>query len=112
VAPLRQDEVTGVAALAAHGDALFTGCQPEEILAPAPRIRFTRDGGRYRATFPLPGASSESLEVLKVEDELVVRAGERRRSLVLPRRMAALDVEGAKLSRGELTVSFAAMVGG
>lgn len=111
-APLQQDEVTGVEALAAHGDALFTNCEPQSTLSPPPRLRFTRDAGRYCATLPLPGATKSTLEVLKVEDELVIRAGDRRRSLVLPRRMAALDVESAKLRGGELTVSFAATLGG
>jgi len=101
-----------VAALAAHGDALFADCQPQAILSPPPRLRFTRDGGRYCATLPLPGATKSTLEVLKVEDELVIRSGDRRRSLMLPRRMAALEVESATLRRGELTVSFAATLGG
>ena len=56
-----------------------------------------------------PGASmnlAEKLEVAVVGDELVVRAGSRRRALILPRRIAPLPLKAARLENGLLTVSF------
>jgi hypothetical protein len=41
-----------------------------------------------------------------VEDELIVRAGARRRALMLPARIAASRLAGARLTGGELVVSF------
>ncbi len=106
-APLREDEVTGVESLASHGRELFGAHEPDAILAAAPRVRFERSTDGYRARLPLPGARPADLDVSKVEDELVVRAGERRRSVLLPRRVAPLELEGARWSEGELVVSFA-----
>jgi arsenite-transporting ATPase len=106
-APLQDDEVTGVERLAHHGRTLFADRDPVARLAAGPRPRFARDGAGYRLELPLPGADLASLDVAKIEDELVVRAGAVRRAIKLPRRVAALDVQGARLADGWLEVSFA-----
>ncbi|MDP6244431.1 MAG: TRC40/GET3/ArsA family transport-energizing ATPase, partial [Myxococcota bacterium] len=96
-APMRSDEVTGLERLATHGEALFAGVEPEAVLSTAPRVVFRRDGDAYLAVVPLPGADPAQLEVAKVEDELTITTGLRRRSLKLPRRMASLVLEAARL---------------
>ena len=70
------------------------------------RIRFSRDAEAYRVHMPLPGAGIEELDVTKVEDELVVRAGSLRRALKLPRRIAPLSLECSRFVDGELEVVF------
>ncbi len=105
-APLQEDEVTGVAALAAHGEALFGGHAPGAVLARAPRVRFRKEGDGYRAEVPLPHAERESLDVAKLADELLITTGARRRALALPRRIAALDLAGARLEPEGLVVRF------
>jgi HSP20 family molecular chaperone IbpA len=54
----------------------------------------------------LPGASAADLDVAVIEDELVVRAGSRRRSIPLPPRVARLSLGDAELRDGTLVVSF------
>lgn len=103
-APLRADEVTGLERLATHGEALFAGVEPEAILSEAPRVAFRRDGDAYLAVVPLPGADPAQLEVVKVDDELTITTGLRRRSLKLPRRMASLALEAARLDGASLVV--------
>jgi arsenite-transporting ATPase len=105
-APLAQDEVIGLASLAAHGEALFADCEPDAVLSQVPRVRFSRSGEGYLVTLPLPGAGSDELDVTVVEDELVVRVGSRRRALILPRRVAPLPLTAARLEDDVLTVSF------
>ena len=105
-APLAQDEVIGLASLAAHGALLFADCEPDAILSEVSRVRFSRSGEGYCVSLPLPGATPDELDVVVVEDELVVRAGSRRRALMLPRRVAPLPVTAARLEDGVLTVSF------
>ena len=105
-APLQDDEVMGLERLSAHGQQLFAGVEPDAVLSVAPRLRFAREGAGYRAVIPLPHAEREELDVTKVEDELVIRAGSRRRALKLPRRIAPLVLSGARLERGVLTVHF------
>ena len=108
-APLARDEVIGVEALAEHGRRIFDRHEPHGTISRAPRIRMTRDrdGARHCVSVPLPGASAEELEVAMIEDELVVRAGSRRRAITLPPRIARLALESARLEDGVLRVIFA-----
>jgi arsenite-transporting ATPase len=105
-APLREDEVTGLASLVAHGEELFVNCEPDATLSEMPRIRFAREKGGYCVRLPLPGAQLSDLDLTKVEGDLFIRAGSLRRALVLPRRMAGLSIREARLQDGELAVYF------
>ena len=104
LAPLQDDEATGLERLAQHGEALFADVQPEALLSSAPRLRFERAGSGYRALVPLPGATASELEVVKVADELTITTGVRRRAIKLPQRMAALDLHAARLDKATLVV--------
>ncbi len=105
-APLQDDEVVGLERLRAHGEGLFAEVEPDAVLARLPRMRVVRDGPGYRMELPLPEARADDLDVAKLEDELVIRAGPLRRSLVLPRRLAPLDLASARLAEGRLVVRF------
>jgi arsenite-transporting ATPase len=111
-ASLQDDEVTGLERLAAHGCELFAGREPDSILCKPERLRFSRDGSDYCVELPLPNAEPASLEVTKVEGDLVIRAGARRRALRLPARMRALALVGARLDGGRLVVRLAPGAGG
>ena len=105
-AALAPDEVTGYERLAEHGARIFEGVAPDALLSTAPRVRFSRDGESYLAIVPLPGADPARLEVVKIDDELTITAGLRRRSLKLPRRIAPLSLAAAKLEGPSLVVRF------
>ncbi len=107
-APLQRDEVTGLDALAAHGRDIFGEERPDALLSDAPRIRFTKAAGVHRVHLPLPGASADHLEVAVVEEDLIVRAGSRRRAVPLPPRISRLPLASARLQDGTLVVSFGA----
>lgn len=114
-APLAPDEVVGFAALAAHGAALYGARDPAARLADPPRLRFARradaDGG-YAVELPLPNARREELDVAKLDDALLVRAGSLRRAIPLPRRLARLSLASARLDAGRLVVRLAPAAGG
>jgi len=105
-APLQRDEVVGLELLAAHGREIFANREPQALLSESPRIRFTRKAGGHCVHLPLPGATATDLEVAVVEDDLIVRAGSRRRAIPLPPRIARLPLESARLEAGTLVVSF------
>jgi arsenite-transporting ATPase len=107
-APLQDDEVTGLDRLAEHANRLFGNVEPDAVLSTAQRIRFQAENGGYRVEVPLPHAGSQDLEVAKVDDELVIGTGARRRSLPLPRRIAHLELSQAKLRGDSLVVHFTA----
>ncbi|CAG0978851.1 Arsenical pump-driving ATPase [Myxococcaceae bacterium] len=106
-APLRDDEVLGIEALRAHGEALFERAEPDSVLGCRARVRFASDANGWRVELPLPNATNGSLDVAKLDAELIVRAGARRRAIGLPRRIAALHLESARLDGDLLVVRFA-----
>jgi len=107
-APLQPDEVTGLAALARHGETLFAGREPDAILCQEPRLQFVAgDDGVVEARVPLPHARAQDLQVVKVEGELVVGSGTRRRSIPLPRHSAGHELASARLEDGMLRVTLA-----
>ena len=85
---------------------LFGEHEPDAVLSVAPRVRFEREGDGYRASVPMPGASLDRLDVAKIDDELTITTGVRRRVLKLPRSIALLDLLGARLDGPSLIVSF------
>jgi arsenite-transporting ATPase len=111
-APLQDDEVTGLDRLAQHANRLFGAVEPDAVLSNAPRIRFQAESGGYRVEVPLPHAGSQHLEVARIDDQLVIETGTRRRSLPLPRRIAHLDLSQVKQRDHSLVVHFTAAVGG
>ena len=106
-APLQEDEVVGIERLARQGEDLFGALAPEAVLGRSPRMRFSRSKEGYQLSLPLPGADADDLDVTKVEDELLVATGTRRRAIPLPRRVARLSLSSARLDEGRLLVRFA-----
>ena len=104
LAPLREDEVTGVARLAAHGAGLFGDRSPADQLGRAARLRFVKDPSGYRVELPLPHARASELDVAKLGGELLITSGPRRRALKLPERMRSLELARARLDAGRLVV--------
>ena len=104
-AALGEDEVVGVEALAAHGEALFAGRAPAERQCEPVGVRFHPFEDGYRVEIPLPHARADALDVAKLDDQLVVRSGSRRRAVPLPRRLARLLLGGARLEDGILSVT-------
>jgi arsenite-transporting ATPase len=107
-APLQDDEATGLERLAAHGRRIFAEVEPDALLCASERVRFLRDAGEVVARVPLPAADPKRLDVAKVDDELTITTGLRRRALKLPRRLARLDLASARLEGSCLRVAFRA----
>lgn len=105
-APLAEEEVSGIDALAAHGARIFAEVEPDARLSTAPRVRFRREGPQYIAIVPLPHADPKHLEVAKVEDELTITTDTRRRSVKLPRRFAPLELQSARIEGSTMRVAF------
>lgn len=110
-APLQMDEVIGVDALARHGQMLFGDLDPAGLLGESMRMRFERDAAGARIRLPLPGLDPSGLDVSRVEDELVVGIGERRRKIALPVGFSTLEVESVRYRDDQLIVSFGAPSG-
>ncbi|HEB89165.1 MAG TPA: ArsA family ATPase [Deltaproteobacteria bacterium] len=111
-APLQADEVRGIPALVRHGMDLFGDRDPALHLGEAPRLRFERDALGSRIRLPLPEIDAASLEVTRVEDELMIGVGGRRRKIALPVAFARLEIDHVRYRGGQLVVSFVGGGGG
>jgi arsenite-transporting ATPase len=107
IGPLQPDEVRGVEALADHGERLFGALDPVSTLGESIGLRFERDEAGARVRWPLRGLDPETLDVLRVDDELVVGVRGRRRKLALPAGFSKLEVETVAMWGEELVVTFA-----
>ena len=105
-APLQDDEVTGLERLSRHGAQIFADVEPGDLLCTAPRVRFERDPKGYRAVVPLPLGDPADVDVVKLDDDLIVTTGVRRRAIRLPRRIAPLSLAEARLEDTSLLVRF------
>ena len=86
---------------------IFGDVEPELRLCNAPRVQFVREGAEYIAIVPLPNADPSDIDVVKIDDELSITTGSRRRSLKLPRRFVPLSLVSARLEGRAMRVSFA-----
>lgn len=107
-APLAEDEVRGAAALAEHGGRLFGDRAPSARLGGGIGLRFERDGGGGWLRVPLVGRDAKSLDVTRVDDELVIGVAGRRRRITLPAGLADLEVERVAVEDASLVVAFGA----
>jgi len=104
--PLFDDEVTGIDRLRELGRMLFAVEEPDAVLCASAQVRFLKHERGYRVMIPLPSASADDIDVAVVGDELAITVAGRRRLLALPRPIAQLEVESAKLEGAQLVVCF------
>jgi arsenite-transporting ATPase len=100
------EEVVGPRMLDRLGDELFAGERPERVLHSELAQRIKTDGGRTVLAIPVPFADRSELDLSKVGQELIVRAGSEKRTIILPTALARLRPAGARLEAGTLEVSF------
>ena len=106
-APYFKQEVVGIDMLKAMAQALFGSEDPTRIFYRSSGHYVEKVGDDYVLHIPLPFASKENIELSKVGEELVVRIGNQRRNIFLPRALVGLEVLGARLEEGTLHVIFA-----
>jgi len=105
--PLAEDEIRGASALADHGAVLFGTRDPAARLGEGAGLRFGREGEGGWLRVPMIGRSAADLDVARIDDELVIGIGGRRRRIALPSGFASLEVERVAMEDASLVVSFA-----
>jgi arsenite-transporting ATPase len=111
-AELRSDEPIGRDRLEDFADALYEDTDPAAVLHVGEPLAITEEGGSYVLSLELPFADHDDLELGRHADELLVRVGPYRRSILLPDSLRRRDVAGARLRDGVLRVTFAGETGG
>jgi arsenite-transporting ATPase len=105
-APYFPQEVRGDVMLDRLGDALFDGADASAVLHSsfAHALVVGRDGASLRV--PVPFAEKGDLGLKKVGQELVVRVGGHKRTIMLPAALAGYRPSGASFDDGNLTIRF------
>ena len=104
--PLQPTEQVGLAALRHFADALYDDEDPTARFGTREPLAVRRQDDRLLLELKLPFTAHDDLEVGRTGDELLVRVGPYRRSLVLPDALRRRMVDGAELREGTLTVTF------
>jgi arsenite-transporting ATPase len=111
-ADLASAELIGNDALLAFADGLYGDLDPAAVLHRDEPLRVEPSGDGYVLRMALPFAERDDLELGRNGEELLVRVGPYRRSVLLPAALARRPVGGAKLQNGHLEVEFGAVAGG
>src|ERR671912_635227 len=104
--PLQPTEQVGLEALRSFADALYGDEDPTARYGDRAPLGVRRRGEALVLEIELPFTDRDELEVGRTGDELLVRVGPYRRSLVLPDALRRRAVTGAELRDGTLAVSF------
>ncbi|MEO8054361.1 MAG: TRC40/GET3/ArsA family transport-energizing ATPase [Acidobacteriota bacterium] len=104
--PLRDDQVLGPAALLSLGTELWAGRDAAASFRSDAPYRYTKQGGRYVLTLDLPFVAKEDVDLAVASGDLVVRIGNVRHHVPIPRTLAGFTPSGAKVEDGKLTVRF------
>jgi arsenite/tail-anchored protein-transporting ATPase len=105
-ARLRDQEVVGPQLLASLGEELYAEIDPAEVLFTDEPMTITKDGDAYLLSLRLPFTRKEELDLARKHDELFVRVGPYRRTLVLPKVLAAREVVAAGMTGDRVEIRF------
>ena len=104
-------EMVGVPLLEQMSDEVYEGRDVTDILYRDDPIRVRKRGSGYTLTMRLPFVSRDDMDVHRRGDELFVRVGSYKRSIILPQTLQRLDVDGASFVGDNLEIVFARQPG-
>lgn len=105
-APLFETEVVGLPILERLAEAIFSGEDPTGIKYVGRAQEVTKDGSEYILSIDIPFAQKEELLLNQKGDELVIKVGNVKRNITLPRTITALSVKKAKFEENKLKIWF------
>lgn len=103
---LFKGEVIGYKQLRKLADLLYNGEDPLKHFYIGEPYDLIKEDGEYRLMIKLPFITGEDVELHRVADELIIRIGNFKRSILLPRQVAASDLAKAKYEGQHLCISF------
>ncbi len=103
---LFKGEILGPDNLKALGDQIYGKRNPLDRFFKGKPYEFSKKDGKYRLKMKLPFIEKRDVGLHKIGDELLVRIGGFKRSVMLPRQVAALDALKATLEGHYLRIDF------
>ena len=105
-AHLRDHELASIDALGALGEEIYPEADASDVLFSDDPMSIARAGDDYVLDLKLPFASRDKLELAVKNDELFVKVGPYRRTIMLPRSLASRTLDNAQLTDDRLRVIF------
>ena len=105
-ARLRDQELVGAPLLADLGTEVYESLEPSEVLFRDDPMTITKRGTGYVLTLRLPFARKDSLELSTKNDEMFVKVGPYRRTIMLPKVLVSRRLSSAQLLEDRLEVVF------
>jgi arsenite-transporting ATPase len=104
--PLLKEEVLGYERLKDLADQIYEGQNPLTRFFEGEPYRLIKNSNEYQIMIKLPFIEKKDIELNKSSDELIVRMGNFKRHLLLPRQVAATRSVKAKLMDNYLCIFF------
>ena len=104
--PFYQSEVLGLDRLKSMAGDLFGEEDPVRVFHVRPTYSFHRKNGHSSIRLHLPFITKEEVDLSKISDELIIKIGNFRKNIILPRSFARLEPSGARLEGEELIIDF------
>ncbi|MFP5352510.1 MAG: ArsA family ATPase [Actinomycetota bacterium] len=106
-ARLREQELTSAELLLDLGEEIYGDTLADDVLFEDEPMSIVKEGDVYLLSLRLPFASKDELELSVKADELFVKVGPYRRTIMLPRSLASREISSAHLENDRLRVTFA-----
>ena len=104
--PLYEKEMVGAELLDRLGAELYGDLDPAGMLHKDDPIRVRKHGEGYRMSLRLPFTGKGELDLMRKADELIIKVGQYKRTLVLPTALQRLDIAGASFDDDRLVIRF------
>ncbi len=109
--PLLEGEVYGLEALERLAELVYGNSNPYEVLHKEEPYSFIKENGAYTLRIKAPFARKENLSILKSEEEIVVRAGNFKSHILLPRKLRDMEPEKAVVKDGYIYITLIPLKG-
>ncbi len=105
-ASMFEQEVVGLAMLQRMAEAIYGEEDPAGVFYRGARQRIEQTEEGYRLRLLLALAEHEAVQLTRIGDELIVRLGNQKHSIILPRALWSLEVQKASFEEGDLVLAF------
>ena len=105
-APLYESEILGYERLFDFGQDLYQGKDPTQIFFKQIPYQFAKIDGQSLVKLHLPFISKEEIDLSKIGDELIIKIGNFKKNIVLPRAYSVLEPRKARLEEDYLLIEF------
>jgi arsenite-transporting ATPase len=105
-APLYDSEILGYEKLLEFGENVYRGQDPTQIFFKQKPYQFLKKDKQNSIKLHLPFITKKEIDLIKIGDELIIKIGNFKKNIVLPRAYAVLEPRKARLEEDYLLIEF------